>query len=41
MVRSLPPERLLAVLSEEQIRQYLERRREGAPAAPRRTRRKK
>jgi hypothetical protein len=41
VLRSVPPERRLAGLSEEQIRQYLERLHEGRPAAPRRPRRKK
>ncbi len=41
LARSLPPERRLAGLSEEQIRQYLDRLRAGRSAAPRRRRPKK
>lgn len=41
VLRSLPPEQRLAGLTEEQIRQYLERLAAGRPAAPRRPRRKK
>ena len=41
VLQSLPPEQRLAGLSEEQIRQYLERLRAGHPAAPRKSRRKK
>jgi Mg/Co/Ni transporter MgtE len=41
MVRSLPPEQRLAGLSEEEIRQYLNRLHEDRSVGPRRSRRKK
>jgi hypothetical protein len=41
VLRSLPPKELLAVLSPEQIRQYLDRLSARRPAAPRKPRRKK
>ena len=40
-LEALPPEQRLEGLSEEQIRQYLERLRAGGPAKPRKPRRKK
>jgi hypothetical protein len=41
VLRALPPEERLAGLSEEQIRQYLDRLTAGRPATPRKSRRKK
>jgi hypothetical protein len=41
VLRSLPTEQRLAGLSTQQIRQYLNRRATGRPAAPRKPRRKK
>ncbi len=41
VVKLLPPEERLAGLSEEQIRQYLERLTAGRPSGPRRPKRKK
>jgi hypothetical protein len=41
VLRALPPERLLAALSAEQIRQYLARVSPERPATPRKPRRKK
>jgi hypothetical protein len=41
LLQGLPPEERLAGLSEEQIRQYLERLSTERPASPRKTRRKK
>ena len=41
VLRSLPPERRLAGLSAEQIRQYLDQVTAGRPAATRKPRRKK
>jgi hypothetical protein len=41
VLRSLPPERRLAGLSVEKIRQYLDQLTSGRPARPRKSRRKK
>jgi hypothetical protein len=41
VLQSLPPEKRLAGLSPEQIRQYLDQLTAGRPAAPRKPRRKK
>jgi hypothetical protein len=41
VLQSLPPERRLAGLSPEQIRQYLDQLTAGRPAKPRKPRRKK
>jgi hypothetical protein len=41
VLQSLPAEELLAALSAEQIREYLERSTAGRPEQPRRSRRKK
>ncbi|HEV3257013.1 MAG TPA: hypothetical protein VG013_09055 [Gemmataceae bacterium] len=41
VLQALPPEKRLAGLSEEQIRQYLDRLAAGRPAAPRKPRRKR
>jgi hypothetical protein len=41
VLQSLPPERRLAGLSAEQIRQYLDRLSTGPPVTPRKSRRKK
>jgi hypothetical protein len=41
VLKTLPPEKRLEGLSEEQIQQYLERLRAGRPAEPRKPRRKK
>jgi Mg/Co/Ni transporter MgtE len=41
VLQALPPESLLACLSAEQIRQYLDQLTTGRPAQPRKPRRKK
>jgi hypothetical protein len=41
VLRSLPPEELLSVLSAEQVRQYLDQLAAGRPTKPRTSRRKR
>jgi hypothetical protein len=41
VLRSLPPEELLAALTADEIRQYLDRLTAARPAEPRRSRRKR